>query len=377
MVICNVTLKVLGEKIDMQPSTSQSQNQASVSELSITKIFIMCISLYGTIGTLWFIFSRLSTKMKSFDLFRIGLNCISYMAFAITMHTLNKTLATTLKQPSLVSISQLFVGLVYFGVVNGKQLMECEGKALLYWCIIPLTFGMMLVTSLYTYQYTSLSCYTVMRNLLPILVLPAEMAFMPSEKKPKTNAMMIGSMLVMLAGAVLYAGSLEVSAIGVTFAIINMSIAATDRLIQRHLLTNQCAKIPTGVLQIMSNGLAIVPSLIVAGSTKEISAALSPEMAARWTDPMVLMLLLISGFGGMGVGFFSLRCQRDTSATSVFVLQNAAKVGVIIMGITMFGDPIKSFGASLGLLMSIGGSLLYSLMALKESEKGRDEKKAS
>merc|ERR1719428_52336 len=110
----------------------------------------------------------------------------------------------------------------------------------------------------------------------------------------------------------------------------------------------------------MSNGLAF-PSLIGAGSTKEISAALSPEMAARWTDPIVLMLLLISGFGGMGVGFFSLRCQRDTSATSVFVLQNADKVGVIITGITLFGDPIKSFGASIGLLMSIGGSLLYSL----------------
>merc|ERR1719272_776675 len=100
--------------------------------------------------------------------------------------------------------------------------MAADRQALLTWCVVPIFFSAMLISSFYTYTYISLSMLTIMRNLMPLVVLPAEMAFMPPENRPQTNSMILGSMLIMLAGAILYGGALEISVLGVTFAVLNM-----------------------------------------------------------------------------------------------------------------------------------------------------------
>merc|ERR1719231_774157 len=112
---------------------------------------------------------------------------------------------------------------------------------------------------------------------------------------------------------------------------------------------------------------------MMAGFAGEISAI--SGKAALWKDPAALTVLAISGFVGMGVGYFGMETQRDVSATSFFVLQNASKVGVVLLGIIIFGDSISSAGANIGLLLSLGGSCVYGHAAnqLKEQEKAEKQ----
>merc|ERR1719213_824308 len=125
----------------------------------------------------------------------------------------------------------------------------------------------------------------------------------------------------------------------------------------------------------MNNGLAIIPTLMLAGFTQEFAEAASSDGLQHWTDPVVLFVLLLSGFVGMGVGYYGMEAQRDISATSLFVLQNVSKIGVVLLGIVVFGDPIKSGLANLGLLMSLGGSALYGHSQMKIQEEQKEQQK--
>jgi len=351
------------------------QSTAKEQDVSMTRVATFCVVIFSIIATLWILFSRLSKETPNYETFRIGLNGLSYAGCAISMHAMNKTLATTLKEPSLISIVHEVVAVSFFVTIAGRQLMECDRKALQSWCVVPVFFAAVLISSLYTYEYISLSMLTIMRNCAPLIVLPMETIFMPAESRPTTNTMSIGCMLVMLFGAILYGGALEVSMVGVLCAIINMAIAVTDRLIQRRLLTEQCKSLPSTVCAILNNGLALIPTMLLAGFSHELEHATSAKMAQHWTNPVVLMFLIASGFVGMGVGYFGTECQRDLTATSVFVMGNATKCGVVLLGITVFGDSFKHGHANLGLLMSLTGSALYGHAQMQIGAEAKEKQK--
>lgn len=336
-------------------------------------VFIVLAITFGVLGTLWFLKSRLSTETPNYEYFRVGLNCCTYAACAITMHMLNKSLAVTLKEPSLISISQMVVAVAFFATIQGKDLLAADKWVVLTWCIVPCFFAGMLISSFYSYEYISLSMLTITRNLMPLIVLPTEMVCMPPENKPKTNMMIWLGLATMLAGAILYGGNLDISMLGVIFSVANMAIAVCDRLLQRYLLTNNCKSLPSGVCSILNNGVAIIPSFIMASLAQEFAHA-AKEGAESWLNPEVLFILLVSGFVGMGVGYYGMEAQRDISATSLFVLQNVSKVGVVLLGIFVFGDSLKSGLANLGLLMSLGGSALYGHSQMKIQEEQKNEK---
>merc|ERR1719198_1543776 len=93
--------------------------------------------------------------------------------------------------------------------------------------------------------------------------------------------------------------------------------------------------------------------------TGEVTKVQSPTGAASWTDPQIMLLLGMSGLVGMGICYFGFECQRVLSATSFFVMQNLSKVAVVSVGVCVFGDPLTSPLAALGLVLSLGGSGLY------------------
>jgi len=345
------------------------------SEISMAKVATLVLVIFSILGTMWILFSRLSKETPNYEMFRICLNVLSYGGCAITMHAMNKTLATTLKEPSLISTVHEVVAVSFFVTIAGRQFLECDRKALQSWCIVPVFFAAVLISSLYTYEYISLSMLTIMRNCAPLIVLPMETIFMPAENRPATNTLSIGCMLVMLFGAILYGGALEVSMVGVLVAVLNMCIAVTDRLIQRRLLTDQCKSLPSTVCAIMNNGLALIPTMLLAGFSHEFEHATSAQMTQKWTNPVVLSFLIVSGFVGMGVGYFGTECQRDLTATSFFVMGNATKCGVVLLGITVFGDSFKHMHANLGLLMSLTGSALYGHAQMQIQAETKEKQK--
>merc|ERR1719387_717271 len=131
-------------------------------------------------------------------------------------------------------------------------------------------FAAMLISSFYTYQFISLSLLTVVRNLAPLVSLTAESIIMPPEKRPVLDKMVVISILVMLAGAVTYAGGLkDFSVVGVLFAVLNLCLAVVERTTSRRLLVEECQGLPLEVCTMVNNAVGLLPTLALAFITSE------------------------------------------------------------------------------------------------------------
>merc|ERR1719235_1850733 len=156
--------------------------------------------------------------MESNQMAKVLLLCASWMSMSVGMHTLNKALSVTLGTPSLIALAQMAVSVVIFGAMSWKDVVLADKQQLLIWMVVPIFFASMLISSFYTYSYISLSLLTIIRNLTPLVVLPIESAMMPADKQPMVNFSIIGSILIMFAGAMIYGGSIsDISWMGVLF----------------------------------------------------------------------------------------------------------------------------------------------------------------
>lgn len=155
--------------------------------------------------------------------------------------------------------------------------------------------------------------------------------------------------------------------LGVGSAFLNLIFKVTDRMTQRRLITKECKDLPTNVCMVLNNSIGILPLLMIAGSTGELQRMGTLE-AANWLEPRAIVHLLFSGLVGLGMSYVGLECQRVMSVTSFFVLQNVNKVFVVMCGVVIFGDPIKSVPSFCGLLLSLGGSALYGKIQMSHKE---------
>jgi len=332
----------------------------------IRQIFVLCVTMYGTIAILWALYwqrtkATVAGVNQGMENFYVTLLCISWASMSVGMHVLNKSLVEYLQAPALISGAQMLMAVVVMGSTSGDKLFLVPPGQLKRWLVVPIFFAGMLCSSFYAYERISLSLLTVVRNLTPLVALPLETIIMPADKRPTVTLPIIGAIFVMLVGAIIYGDGIlpSLSMIGLMFALLNMALAVTDRLVQRRLLTQECKDLPSDVCTIVNNFLGLIPTIALAAATHQLTEAAQPEHRANWTDPRVMVLLLISGLVGIGICYLGFQCQRAISATSFFVLQNVSKVAVVSAGVVFFADPIKSASSVFGLALSLGGSFMY------------------
>jgi len=221
---------------------------------NLMQITAFCAIVYGTLGLGWFSFSRLPKDHEKRDTFELGLLCITFMSMSAGMAILNKALVSTLKTPSLITAAQMVMAVVALTCMSFQQLMESNPRQLLMWLIIPGLFAAILISSSYTYQFISLSLLTVVRNLAPLVSLTAETLLMPKEKAPAVNVLSVCSILIMLVGASVYAGSLaSFSVVGILLAVLNLCLAITENMTSRRLLTEECNGLPLQICTLVNN----------------------------------------------------------------------------------------------------------------------------
>merc|ERR1719160_1117301 len=93
---------------------------------------------------------------------------------------------------------------------------------------------------------------------------------MPPDKRPVLDRMVVASILVMLAGAVIYAGGLSnFSVIGVCFAVMNLCLAVIERNTSRRLLVEECQGLPLEVCTLVNNAVGLLPTVALAFITSE------------------------------------------------------------------------------------------------------------
>jgi len=337
---------------------------------------LLCVCLCSVIGAPWVFFTQ-CWKHPDTQSSRALQLCVALFSLTVGMQVLNKYLVTELEAPAIVSVIQMWMAVVVMGVPCYRQLLEATRRQLFAWTIVPVLFAAMLLSSFYTYEYVSLSFYAVVRSLTPLVVLPLERTIMPVSMRPRVSNLVIISLVLILAGAVMYGrGTSGVSALGVLFATANALLAVCDRLLQRRLLTSECRGLPSAACAVMNNALGSLPALLLAGLTHEFSTAFAPEHMAAWADPYVVSLLGLSGAAGMGICYLALELQRAISATSFLVLQNFQKMAIVACGILLFDDQVATPLAAGGLLCSLGGGLLYLRAQINLQEQLRRGPKA-
>mmetsp|Transcript_145953 Transcript_145953/g.254679 ORF Transcript_145953/g.254679 Transcript_145953/m.254679 type:complete len:384 (-) Transcript_145953:113-1264(-) len=299
----------------------------------------------------------------------------SFSVTSISMHTLNKVCVGLTGAAGTVTIIQMVVAVVAIMIVQYREVLAANREQMLRWCVVPIAYAAMLNSSLFGYQYLTLSLVTVFRNLAPLVTMSVESFVMPPEHRPTVSLPIMLSLLTMVIGAFLFSyDNAQISWIGIGLVLVNSLLAIFDRLLQRRLLVLECKDLPLSACMTINNTLGVFPSLVLAGVMHEYKGFVTN--AAVWTDPAVVVLLLLSGFMGLGIGFFGLMCQKAMTATSFQVLQNMSKVVVVFIGVTLFHDKVDSFSRVFGMILSLGGSLVYGLLRNGEKQKSaQDEEK--
>jgi len=343
-------------------------------------IFVLCLVIYMLIMLLWTMYWFMTRgSSSSRGKFYILLVSISWGMTSVCMHILNKVVVERTRAPATIALLQMGIAVVIMVPLSIYDLFQVSLKQMGIWLIVPLFYGGAVCTSSFTYEYISLSLLAIVRNLTPLVVMPIERMLMAEARAPKINLAACLSLLIMVVGAVLYVGGLHgFSWKGIAYAVVNVLLAVTDRFIQRRLLIEECKDLPTKVCTLVNNAVGILPCLIVSSVTHELRKTREFNSAA-WTNPHNIFLILLSGIAGLGICYLGFECQRVISVTSFYVMQNVSRVFLVVVGVTLFQDPLRSPGPVAGLLLSLVGSCVYGNVQLQASQAAasRERQKAS
>lgn len=320
----------------------------------------------------WLFYYFRKDRFKEHSPAYIVLAGFTFSVTSVSMHTLNKAVVSFTHQPAIVTSIQMFIAVVVIFSWSWREVLKADRLQLMKWCIVPAAYAAMLNSSLLGYEYLSLTLVTVFRNLAPLVTMAVETVIMPPEHRPKVSAPIVGSILLMIVGAMLFSwAETAFSWFGVGLIVLNTLLCIADRVLQRRLLIAECKDLPLNACMVVNNGLGIIPTLCFAYVSREVDVF--EESAVNWRDPGIIVLVIMSGFMGLFIGLSGLMCQKVMSATSFQVLQNMSKVVVVAMGVTIFGDKMNDPSRILGMLLSLGGSLAYGYARTMEDPDAKTE----
>jgi len=296
----------------------------------------------------------------------IALAGFTFSVCSVSMTMLNKAVVSFTHMPSTVTGIQMLVAMAVLVCGNVGELRKADRGQMLRWCLVPIAYSAMLNTSLIGYQYLSLTLVTVFRNLAPLVTMCVEGVIMPPEHRPTVTLPIVVSILVMIAGALLFSWTeTAFSWIGLGLVAANTCIAIGDRVLQRRLLVKECKDLAFPVCMIIANSLGLIPTLFLAWAQGEFQQF--QQSKDNWMDPGVIVLVIMSAFMGLFIGLAGLMCQKAMSASSFQVMQNMSKVVVVFIGVEIFGDKMAGASRMFGMFLSLAGSAAYGYTRSLES----------
>jgi len=349
--------KISGLGRDMEAESAMMSN----------RLLIVCFIVIGSLISFWGIYAALSKIGRDVPALKLTLLCLSFGACSWGMNVLNKALVSVFHAPSLVTAAQMLMTVFGTLILAFSQLKGTK-EQMLKWSFVPFLFFGMLVSSFFTYEYLTLSMLMVIRNLSPMLTLPIEKLVMPVDKQPVVSGGMLSALMVILVGAMVYVGHApETSAIGFVFSMLNMVLAIADRVAQRRLLTSECKDLSTETCVLLNNVIGCVPCIALGAVMGELRAV---DMQL-WFQSRTTLLLVLSGVIGSGICYTAIAVQREISATSLMVLQNTARMFVVVAGIIIFKDPAEPHVCA-GLVLSFAGAIWYGHCQMEANRKAKE-----
>jgi len=294
-------------------------------------------------------------------------NCFS----SVGMLLFNKLAVQALPLECSLVWLQLFFAAFFMLIFGFPYLHIGSMRDFLRWCMVVPCFCGMLLTSILALKSAPMSLVIVLRSASPLFSLLIE-RFYPEPLR--ISGQMVGAILVMVAGAVMYVSQLHSEHWGgIGWVMLNSVVAVCDRLLQRLLLSKDQHPVDiskTGIT-IINNMMGLIPVGLAAYFMGEVQSF--PAAYAHLTN-LDKVYIGLSCVIGLSIGFTGIWAQSLISATSFLVMVNANKF--VIIGIEAFGMHTKvlTHGQILGACLSILGGILYG-QARSQIEHEDEERK--
>jgi drug/metabolite transporter (DMT)-like permease len=284
----------------------------------------------------------------------------SWCAMSVGMQVLNKALVIRLQAPGFIAACQMAITAFLFLGLHARQIFgTLSSKPSLIWWWMPAaaTFGTTVFTSIFIYEYITLSDMTLVRTVAPIAALPIEALIMAPEKRPEITSSVIGAMTIMVLGAVVYGiGAPAISIPGLTWASFNCCIVVLDRFVQRRLLSEECKDMKLEECVFVSNIFGLIAASGPAFYFDRSLRSRGDDVASHLFDLPFTALLVSSGIVGSCLCYLGICMQRVISATSSLVVQNVSRIAIFSFGVMYFKDHVNGT-----ILAGVGFTLLGSI----------------
>jgi drug/metabolite transporter (DMT)-like permease len=291
---------------------------------------------------------------------------LAYSACSAGMTLLNKA---AIEQLPLVGtlVALQMLGSVVLVLGAWKSIVLVGWRDTLRWLPVPITFVLMLGTSLQAYQWNTVSSIVIVRNLSPFLALGVERV--TQRVPPLVDGATVGALVLIFGGVALYRWTdVDITTKGAWMIVANLALAVTNRCWERWLMATYEIGLSTTGMVLYNNvfgTLLMVPWLLWRREPEAWPSAV-PTEAWGWA------IVAASVVGGFGISFTGLNLQRQISATSFMVLTNVNKVLVLAIEWWFVGKTYTT-GAAIGSTVAMVGGALYGVARHRLEARARME----
>jgi hypothetical protein len=269
---------------------------------------------------------------------------------------------------SLVALQMLFTSAAMI-VCCWSSIHIGSMRDVMRWCMVVPFFSGMLLTSILSLKFASMTLVVTFRALAPVLALVVE-RFYPNPLRVSSGMMV--SIFAMMLGVAIYTSRMESSEFqGVGWVLLNNLCAIGDRLLQRLMLGQDQRPVDiskTG-LTLLNNLLGVFPLIAVAIWTQEIQ-----EIPGAFASLDLLGCVWVVGscVVCVGISYCGIWAQSLISATSFLVLVNANKFAIIALE-AFTGAKALTMTQQMGATVSILGAMCYGWSRQETEKKDKEQ----
>jgi drug/metabolite transporter (DMT)-like permease len=297
-----------------------------------------------------------------------GISIALQMGCGIGMSLSNKAVTNVIHAPCLITVIQMVFTVLWLTpqVLTGGSGRHFGSKAdAIRWSFgPPIFYGLQLSASMIGIAKLSLAEQTNVRNLGPWITLPLERFI--TEKTPVSVQTLLALLTITVGVALFFLADSQAAPpnlVGVVWIVLNMGFAISGRMLERRFLAIEKLDISiTGTL-LLNNIIGIVPVVVVLFCQNE--QAYYPQLASVPVNGWILVL--VTCFIGVGIGWTGLLVQRQVSATAMLTITNMNKFCVILIAMVLFGEN-SGWVVLTGCVIALTGGLWYGYAGVRQKE---------
>jgi drug/metabolite transporter (DMT)-like permease len=256
-----------------------------------------------------------------------------------------------------------------------RSLQDC--KELFPWLMVCVFFAVLLVSSLYGFQFESISTVVMMGSLRPLYAHAIEWACFKEAPDTKQVA---GCFLIVLGSVGYFADSLfgnaatttaaTVTTIGLVALVLNGVVGSVDRCYQRLYLHHRPLAASKSALVVTMNAGGFVFLLLLLPVWREELATLATraDLWARGENLVDCCWVLLSCLTGVAIGFAGIGLQKHVTASEFLVLATGSRVALITLDHLWFQYTL-SLPTMCGLAVVIFGTALHSYRPIPDEKR--------